>query len=665
MTEESTDMDERRPAYVLVDCAGAPGGADLDSIRGLTLADSCARFLRARSHAALLSIAVDAGPVSASDASQLEPGTGVEERLRRIRERVESLGCSCDWDRVFPASEEELRDWTRHAFAQLREHDLVYRRGERWLVRLSPYLDEVERALQELRGWDAAAIESQRAAAERIDGVEVRAGTFGGGELTVFTPHPDAIAKTRFVAVSPAHPQIGEWTSDANVAKQVAAIGAGEWHGEDAAAPLVVTGALATVPGVDGIVPIVVSPLVDRRFGPTAVLGIPERDPADRAIAGHLPPSAGAAWKTSNAGSAAHPAVRYRAQDSDISSAAGAGLQVASPDSQVPQPGSSADAIDPRFADMASWAAACVPAARRGEHPLGDSESARWLPAALLVAPTDAGVRLLERRLLARALQDSGCLPPLAGREPFSRVLLYEKVGLSAHDRAAPAVVAPGSEGTSGDDQAPDVDELVERAGADAVRLALLSAAAPGNGFRWTEEPLRRSERFLARLRDYAAPRLSDWAERSGGEPADIDPSERLRRRLALWRAVACEKLTLSYQDLQLHRAAHEAMLFLKRIQDFEARAGERRELEPADREAIAAALVALARLLAPMTPHIAQELWSAAGSHGLVGEERWPELTRPARVASTPGPAPATPASTPGRPAPAPASASGLAPAA
>jgi leucyl-tRNA synthetase len=645
MTEARTDMGERRPAYVLVDCAGAPGGTDLDSIRGLTLADACARFLRARNHAALLSIAVDADPVSANSASPHQPGASVEERLRRIRERAESLGCACDWDRVFPACEEELRDWTRHVFAQLREHDLVYRRGERWLVRLSPYLDEGERALEELRGWDAAAIESQRAAIERIDGVELRAGTFGGGELSVFTPHADAIAMTRFVAVSPAHPQIGEWTSDARIAEQVAAIGAREWCGEDAAAPLVVTGALATVPGVDGIVPIVATPLVDRRFGPTAVLGIPEQDPTDRAIAAQLPPPAGAAWKTSGAGAAARPAVRYRAQDSDVSSRSAAGLQVS-------QPGSPAVAIDPRLADMAAWAAACVSAAHRGEQPLGGPESARWLPAALLVTPTSAGVRLLERRLLARALQDSGCLPPLAGREPFSRVLLYERVGLAAHGEAT----------ATGD--APDVDEPIERAGADAVRLAVLSAAAPGNGFRWTEEPLRRGERFLARLRDYAAPRLSDWAERSDGErPARIDPSERLRRRLALWRAVACEKLTLSFQDLQLHRAAHEAMLFLKRIQDFESRAGECRELEPADREAIAAALLTLTQLLAPMTPRIAQELWSAAGNSGPVSEERWPELTRPARVTPAPGPAPAAPASTPGPAAPAPAS--GLAPAA
>ncbi len=48
---------------------------------------------------------------------------------------------------------------------------------------------------------------------------------------------------------------------------------------------MVQTGALATVPGVAGMLPIVISPLVDARYGPTAVLGIPERDPTDASIA--------------------------------------------------------------------------------------------------------------------------------------------------------------------------------------------------------------------------------------------------------------------------------------------------------------------------------------------------------------------------------------------
>ena len=88
-----------------------------------------------------------------------------------------------------------------------------------------------------------------------------------------------------------------------------------------------------------------------------------------------------------------------------------------------------------------------------------------------------------------------------------------------------------------------------------------------------------------------------------------------------------CEKVTENLERLEMQRAAHNAMLLFTRIQDFEQRALDRRggELEPADREAIVAALLLLAQLLAPLTPHIAEELWSLAGHTSLVSNAPWP----------------------------------------
>jgi leucyl-tRNA synthetase len=97
-----------------------------------------------------------------------------------------------------------------------------------------------------------------------------------------------------------------------------------------------------------------------------------------------------------------------------------------------------------------------------------------------------------------------------------------------------------------------------------------------------------------------------------------IDTSEKMRRCLAHWCAVACEKVTSQLEGLQMQRAAHNVMLLLTRIQDLEARVLEHGEIEARDREAILAAPLLLVRLLAPLTPRIAEELWSAAGSTAL-----------------------------------------------
>lgn len=98
-------------------------------------------------------------------------------------------------------------------------------------------------------------------------------------------------------------------------------------------------------------------------------------------------------------------------------------------------------------------------------------------------------------------------------------------------------------------------------------------------------------------------------------------------------------KVTDNLERLEMQRAVRNSMLLLTRIQDFERRALEQRdgELEPTDREAIVAALLMLAQLLAPLAPHIAEELWSLGGDTSLVSNAPWPAVRRRAAPASPP----------------------------
>ena len=267
------------------------------------------------------------------------------------------------------------------------------------------------------------------------------------------------------------------------------------------------------------------------------------------------------------------------------------------------------------------WMSICVPAERRSSAMINDPEYARWLPAAQLVARADMAACVFEQRVFARILQDLGELAPLPDREPFSRALLHG--GLCLQD----ATTGECSSGVF------DPDELIARVGGDTIRLTLLYAAAPVRSFTWSEGPLHRCRRFLEDLYGYAEPRLREWADTHERNPARIDASEKLRRRLAYWCTTACEKITQQLERLELQRAAHNAMLLLTRIQDFESRAAERRgELEALDCEAIVAALLELTRLLAPLTPHIAEELWTTAGNTTPVNDAGWPTLSRSAR---------------------------------
>jgi leucyl-tRNA synthetase len=672
-------------------------------IRSYTIADAHARFLRARGRAVLFSLGFDSFGLPA-ELEALRRGVSPQEWVQRccgrMRGQFERLGYSCDWERTFVSSEPGHYRWTQWLFLAMLERGLVYQqeaqvswcdscqtvlatlqvedgacwrchsevrfvRLPQWFMRISAYIEDNERGLDALPGWDKAAVGSQRAVLGRVEGVELDASTFDGGQLVVFTPHPEAIAKAVFVALSPSHPDVDRWISDRSeigqqIAEQLAAVRESGWRREDRDAeqvPVVQTGALATVPGVPGMLPIVISPLVDARYGPTAALGIPELDPTDRAIAAKLSPPAGTGWKTSKSPAAARPAVRYRARDFAISRQRAWGAPIplvhCSACATVPVPyedlpvrlpedleitgegnplesrpdfyecacpvcGGQArretDTIDCHVDGMWMWMPICVPSEGRETAMFSHPEYARWLPAEQIVWGADAGGYMFDQRLIGKVLQDLDQLPALPDREPFAKALMHQMIRMEGRKMSKHLgnVVDP--------------NELVEHVGADTVRLAVLYAASPGRIFNWNDQPVRYCQIFLKKLYGYAEQRLREWSPQPGKQ-AEIDVSDKLRRRLANWCQVACEKVTRDFERLELQRAAHNTMLLLTRIQDFEQRAMERGggELREDDREAIVAALSLLVQILAPLTPHIAEELWSLADRGTMVVSAPWP----------------------------------------
>jgi leucyl-tRNA synthetase len=641
--------DERRSTFVFAGCPVAAGAASLDHVRGYAIADAYARFRRSGGDAVLFSLGFDCfDPLAEQEAARrgVAPGEWVEECCAKIRSQFERLGYSLDWSRAFLSSEPDRCEWSQRLFLALLEKDRVYRRGGRWFLRTGACAEENERCLDALTGWSEDAIGTQLEVLGRVEGVEVDAVVLGGGKLPVFTPHRDSIESAAFIAVSPAHPEIDAFAAQPEVAARLQrAREADWWRAENRAggAAVVSTGLQASVPGASTLLPIVISPQVDDRFGGTAVLGIPECDEGDRAIAEGLEKPAAGAWKLTKVSSKPRSAVRYRVQDAAITGPRSWGAPVpvvhceacgivplpleqlplglrgdleGFPECACPQCGGGArrdgDTIDSRFDRMWMWLPLCVPREERATSMLAPAAHQRWLPIGQSVCEAD-GSSLLDQRALAKMLQDIDVLPPLEAREPCARVGVY---GAVRSDDAG-ACTDLGS--------AADPDELIEQVGADVVRLALLTAAAPGRAFGWNDEPVRHCQRFIARLWAYADPRLREWDAPPGGE---IDGSSKWRRRLAKWCRVAADKVATGIERLEMQRATHNAMLLLTRIEDFESRVAAEGagELTEADREAVVVALLVLLQLLAPFVPHVAEELWVVAGCETPLTGTSWPE---------------------------------------
>jgi leucyl-tRNA synthetase len=188
-------------------------------------------------------------------------------------------------------------------------------------------------------------------------------------------------------------------------------------------------------------------------------------------------------------------------------------------------------------------------------------------------------------------------------------------------------------------------DELVERFGADTVRLALLYAARPQRSLNWSDSAVTRCHRFLTQVWDYTQGWLIRSAElhplagapdgagtpdvRPGeGEPIK-DTTEHLRRRLGKWCQTAVEKITDDMEGLEMHSAVRNVMRLFDRIKDYEKKVSARQdELSRADGQALIDALTLLVQLLGPFAPHLAEELWIALGHDEDGAQTPWPGVS-------------------------------------
>src|ERR1700730_916029 len=459
---------------------------------------------------------------------------------------------------------------------------------DQWYLRVSAYVEENDRRLAELENWDENSLASQRFVLGRVDGVEVDLPAPDGTRLTVFTPHADALEQARFVLISPKHPDVEAWAADPEVHERLEELrsdGLDRSSRDAEAIPLIDTGrALGSPSGRDAL-PVLISPVVDGRFGATAVLGIPEHDHTDSVIAERLSASAVKAPTAATQAAPAPPtppsrsgasapraAVRYRADDFSISrqrswgtpipivycetcgavprqterlrvllpldiTPTGAGNPLAESRDFVETtcPGCSGparretDTLDCHFDALWLWIPACVPPEARGEaleDILALPDLRHWLPCERVVAGSDSGNFVFDQRIVTKALRDLGPLAFLANGEPFAGCLFHEMV------------ISDGRKMSKHLGNVVDPDELVERYGADTVRLAVLYAARPQRTLNWSDSAVLRSHRFLTQVWEYSQLKLAEEAavgdkpgglgDDAGEEPVE-DTTERER----------------------------------------------------------------------------------------------------------------------------------------
>lgn len=221
-----------------------------------------------------------------------------------------------------------------------------------------------------------------------------------------------------------------------------------------------------------------------------------------------------------------------------------------------------------------------------------------WLPVDLYVGGAEHAVmHLLYARFWTKVMYDAGMIN---FEEPFT-VLKNQGMLLGEdHQKMSKSkgnIVTP--------------DEMVERYGADALRLYILFIGPFEVDLDWSEEGIAGTYRFLKRLWKLCL---------ETGDVAGKSEDKKLIRELKYNLAKTVKKVSEDINDFQFNTAVAALMEFVNFL------LASRKSAERAGglwRESLKQTIL----LLAPMTPFISEELWNRLGFEGeTVHRAEWPE---------------------------------------
>ena len=261
-------------------------------------------------------------------------------------------------------------------------------------------------------------------------------------------------------------------------------------------------------------------------------------------------------------------------------------------------------------------------ASQPDDKPFDRATVEQWLPVGQYIGGVEHAIlHLLYARFWTRALQHMG---QLGFAEPFTGLFTQGMVTHETYKAGDGSWLSPQEIKKSGDDYihiesgAPvtvgrvekmskskknvvDPDDIIEQYGADAVRWFMLSDSPPERDLPWTEAGIEGSWRFVNRV----------WRLFGEADAAAEGQDKALDRKL--------------HQTIDGVAKDIEALGFNKAVAKIYELVNAIEKAKPSASRT--AAIRALALLVAPMTPHLAEEGWAEMAQPGLIAEAAWPAV--------------------------------------
>ncbi|RUO68896.1 leucine--tRNA ligase [Idiomarina ramblicola] len=299
-----------------------------------------------------------------------------------------------------------------------------------------------------------------------------------------------------------------------------------------------------------------------------------------------------------------------------------------------------------------SWYYARYCSAQTDDAMLDPEKANYWLPVDQYIGGIEHAIlHLLYARFFHKLLRDTGLVE---SDEPFKRLLCQgmvladsyyredEKGGkqwvspldvdIERDDKGAiagakhkqdgnPVNIGGMSKMSKSKNNGIDPQTMVERYGADTVRLFMMFAAPPEMTLEWSDSGVEGAQRFLRRLWKLTYD-LTNAGGACSGHSLNADQKQ-LRRELH-------KTIAKVSDDMGRRQHFNTAIAAIMELLNHLQKAPLKSE---SDRQVLAESIDAIVRMLAPITPHICEQLWQELGHQEPLSFAGWPTVDESALV--------------------------------
>ncbi len=246
-------------------------------------------------------------------------------------------------------------------------------------------------------------------------------------------------------------------------------------------------------------------------------------------------------------------------------------------------------------------------ACRNQNEAMLDKEADYWTPVNHYIGGIEHAIlHLLYSRFYHKLLRDEGLVN---SDEPFQRLLTQGMV------------LKDGSKMSKSKGNTVDPQELIQKYGADTVRLFIMFAAPPEQSLEWSDSGVEGANRFLKRLWKMVQSHVEAGPAPELKPAALNDKQKELRRKTHETIAKISDDMERRLTFNTAIAAVMELTNAITKVNDDSA------EMRAVQHEAIEACVL----MLSPMVPHIAHTLWQMLGHEDAVIDASWPVVDQDA----------------------------------